>query len=188
MCPLDAWRTECIVHLHGVSLRLPYFDYASPGGYFITITVHERKSLLGTLDQSHGGVTLSDAGEMVERWWLELPHKFQSVTLDAYAVMPDHFHGIVLLQCSEDTSSTPRISLSTIIQWFKTMTTAEYFRGVRSRSWARVDGRLWQRGFHDHIIRTEEDLAVIRAYVAGNSGALFERAAGGHTGPPLHEG
>jgi REP element-mobilizing transposase RayT len=170
----------------GVSLRLPHFDYTSAGGYFATITVHERKALLGSPDDSRGGVTLSDAGKMVERWWLELPQKFQPVTLDAHAVMPDHFHGIVLLQCSDNASPDPARSLSTIIQWFKTMTTAEYFRGVRSRSWTRVNGRLWQRGFYDHIIRSEQDLAVIRDYVEGNPGALFERSGGGHTGPAPH--
>jgi putative transposase len=170
----------------GLSLRLPLFDYTSAGGYFVTITVHERKALLGSLDKSRGGVTLTDAGRMVERWWLELPQKFQPVTLDAHAVMPDHFHGIVLLQCSDDRSSDPVPSLSTVMQWFKTMTTAEYFRGVRSRSWPRVNGGLWQRGFHDHIVRSEPDLAAIRAYVEGNSGALFDRSGGGHTGPPPH--
>ena len=168
----------------GVSLRLPHFDYTSAGGYFVTITVHERRDLLGSLDKSRGGVTLNDAGRMVERWWLELLQKSQPVTLDAHAVMPDHFHGIVLLQCSDNTSSDPAPSLSTIIQWFKTMTTAEYFRGVRGRSWPRVNGRLWQRGFYDHIIRSERDLAAIRAYIEGNSGALLDRSGGGHTGPP----
>jgi REP element-mobilizing transposase RayT len=93
--------------------------------------------------------------------------------------MPDHFHGIVLLQCSDDTSSDPAPSLSTIMQWFKTMATAEYFPGVRNRSWTRVNGRLWQPGFHDHIIRSERDLAAIRAYIEGNSGALFDRSGVG---------
>ena len=108
----------------GVSLRSPHFDYTSAGGYFVTITVHERKALLGSLDDSRAGVTPSHAGKMVERWWLELPQKFQPVTLNAHAVMPDHFHGIVLLQCSDNASPDPARSSSTIIQWFKTMTTA----------------------------------------------------------------
>ena len=111
----------------GPSLRLPHFDYTSPGGYFVTTIIHERRALLGSLDESRGAVALSDAGRMVERWWLELPQKFQPVTLDAHSVMPDHFHGIVLLDCSDDPRSDPAPSLSTIMQWFKTMTTAEYF-------------------------------------------------------------
>lgn len=160
------------------SLRLRDFDYASPGAYFVTITINERAALLGSLNESTGGVELNDAGKMVERWWLKLPQKFESVTLDAHAIMPDHCHGIVLLECSDDEPRTSGVSLSKVIQWFKTMTTAEYFRGVQNQSWRRVNGRVWQRGFYDHVIRTEQDLFDIRAYVEGNSGALFERYAG----------
>ena len=162
----------------GRSLRLPNFDYASAGAYFVTITVNERAALLGSLNEAIGGVELSDAGKMVERWWLKLPQKFQFVTLDAHAVMPDHMHGIVLLGCLDDEVPHEAVSLSKVLQWFKTMTTAEYFRGVRNGSWSRVDGRVWQRGFYDHIIRTEQDLLEIRTYVEGNPGALFERYAG----------
>ena len=159
-------------------LRLRDFDYASPGAYFVTITINERAVLLGSLNETTGGVELNDAGKMVERWWLKLPQKFQSVTLDAHAIMPDHCHGVVLLECSHEEPRTPGVSLSKVIQWFKTMTTAEYFQGVRNQSWQRVNGRLWQRGFYDHVIRTERALLDIRKYIEGNSGALFERDAG----------
>ena len=159
-------------------MRLPDFDYASPGAYFVTITINERAASLGSLHESTGGVELNGAGKMVERWWLKLPQKFESVTLDAHAIMPDHCHGIVLLECSDEEPRPSGVSLSKVIQWFKTMTTAEYFRGVRNQSWRRVNGRVWQRGFYDHVIRTEQDLHDIRAYVEGNSGALFERYSG----------
>jgi REP element-mobilizing transposase RayT len=164
------------------SLRLRDFDYAAPGAYFVTTTINERAALLGSLNESTGGVELNDAGKMVERWWLKLPQKFESVTLDAHAIMPVHCHGIVLLECSDDEPRTSRASLSKVIQWFKTMTTAEYFRGVQNQSWRLVNGRIWQRGFYDHVIRTEQDLFDIRAYVEGNSGALFERYSGRTSG------
>ena len=149
------------------SLRLPHFNYASPGAYFVTITVNERAALLGSLVETTGGMELSDAGKMVEQWWLKLPREFQSVTLDAHAVMPDHFHGVVLLQCSCAESANQPVSISKVIQWFKTMTTAEYSRGVQGQSWPRVNKRLWQRGFYDHVIRTERDLVDIRNYIEG---------------------
>jgi REP-associated tyrosine transposase len=114
------------------SLRLPHFDYASSGVYFVTITVNERAALLGSTAETMSGVELSDAGKMVEHW-------------------------------------------------FKTMTTAEYFRSVRSHSWPRVTDRLWQRSFYDHVIRTEQDLVEIRNYIERNPGALFERYAGADT-------
>jgi REP element-mobilizing transposase RayT len=96
--------------------------------------------------------------------------------------MPDHFHAIVLLQCSSDRGCLP-VSLPTVMQWFKTMTTAEYFRCVRSDNWPRVDGRLWQRSYYDHIIRSEDDLAKIRSYIVTSPRALLERFAGPRSGP-----
>jgi REP element-mobilizing transposase RayT len=159
-------------------MRLKDFDYRSRGAYFVTVSLHERAGLLGSLDGAAGGVRLNDAGKMIDRWWRELPQKFQTVILDAYTVMPDHFHGIVFLGCGVAEVSQETVSLSTAIQWFKTMTTAEYFRGVHEGRWRRVDRRLWQRGFYDHIIRTERDLIEIRDYIERNPGALFERFAG----------
>ena len=125
---------------------------------------------------------LSDAGEMIEGWWNKLPTKFPSALLDEHVVMPDHFHAIVLLQCSLDRECLP-VSLPTVMQWFKRMTTAEYFRRVRSDDWPRVDRRLWQRSYYDHIIRSEEDLAKIRSYIVTNPGALLERFTGRRSGP-----
>jgi REP element-mobilizing transposase RayT len=96
--------------------------------------------------------------------------------------MPDHFHAIVLLQCSADRECLP-VSLPTVMQWFKTMTTAEYFRRVRSDNWPRLHGRLWQRSYYDHIIRSEADLANIRSYSVTNPGALLERSPGPRGAP-----
>ena len=152
-------------------------DYASPGAYFVTITTNNRESVLGSLNET-SGIDLSDAGRMIQEWWNKLPVKFPSASLDAHATMPDHLHGIVLLRCTSAEESGPAISLSRVIQWFKTMTTSEYFRRVQNDGWARVDGRLWQRGFYDHVIRSERDLEEIRGYIEGNPGALWERYGG----------
>lgn len=59
-------------------------------------------------------------------------------------------------------------SLSTVIQWFKTMTTNEYMRGVKTLGWKRFDGRLWQRNYWEHIIRNEEALNRITNYIIEN--------------------
>ena len=80
--------------------------------------------------------------------------------------MPDHLHGIVLMKCDIG------VKLSRVMQWFKTMTTAEYFRRVHSDGWARVDRRLWQRGFYDRVIVTQQDLERIRHYIRFNPNAL----------------
>jgi putative transposase len=80
---------------HRRSIRLRGYDYAQPGAYFVTIVVQGRECLFGEV--VNGEVMLSDAGRMVERWWTELAHKFPMVTLDAFVVMPNHVHGIIVI-------------------------------------------------------------------------------------------
>ena len=158
-------------------LRLPDFDYSSAGAYFVTIDTNDRAQILGQVGPT-AAITLSDAGRMIDRWWCKVPDKFKSVDLDAHVVMPEHFHGIVLLGGGPETDHARTESLSQVIQWFKTMTTNEYFRCVRTQSWPAVRGKVWQRGFYDHVIRSEQDLLSIREYIEFNPGALFERYAG----------
>ena len=58
--------------------------------------------------------------------------------------------------------------LPTIVQWFKTMTTNEYIRGVKTLGWLSFPRRLWQRNYYEHIIRNEGTLNAIREYIANN--------------------
>jgi len=54
------------------------------------------------------------------------------------------------------------------MQWFKTMTTNEYVRGVKQHGWQTFVGRLWQRNYYEHIIRDDESLNKIREYIVNN--------------------
>jgi REP element-mobilizing transposase RayT len=76
-------------------------------------------------------------------------------------VMPDHLHVILSLDGKTAT-------LSEILHWVKAQSTARYARGVREEGWRRFAGRLWQRGFYDRIIRTDEELAAAREYLLTN--------------------
>src|SRR5688572_14668787 len=76
-------------------LRMPAFDYASTGAYFVTICVRERACLLGDIVDNL--VRLNDVGELVMTIWHDLPTRFPSVDLDAFVVMPNHVHGILWL-------------------------------------------------------------------------------------------
>lgn len=60
------------------------------------------------------------------------------------------------------------VGLSAVVQWFKTMTTNEYMRGVKSRGWPAFTDRLWQRNYYEHIVRSEESLTRIREYIRDN--------------------
>jgi REP element-mobilizing transposase RayT len=171
------------------SPRLKGYDYAQEGAYFVTICTQHRAHLFGEVLE--GEMRLNAAGEMVAYWWGELSQKYPNVEVDAYRVMPNHLHGIILIvgegrgasqtglpsvarpgvplqESSGGGAIRPGASLLTIIQWFKTMTTNAYLRGVREQGWESFHGKLWQRSFHDHIIRTEHSLNTLREYSENN--------------------
>ncbi len=77
------------------TIRLKGYDYSQPGAYFITICTKDRFCFFG--EGIEGRVKLNEAGQMVARWWDELPNKFPSVVIDEYIVMPNHFHGILII-------------------------------------------------------------------------------------------
>ena len=58
--------------------------------------------------------------------------------------------------------------LHRVVQWFKTMTTNEYIRGVKNHDWERFDGKLWQRNYYEHIIRDDRAYHNISNYIRNN--------------------
>jgi len=107
----------------------------------------------------------------MEKWWKELERKFPSVKTDYHVVMPNHFHGIILIASSATSKAEGGHigpPLQKIMQWFKTMTTNEYVHGIKEHDWPAFQGNLWQRSFYDHVIRDEESLNRIREYIANN--------------------
>ncbi|MBD3379532.1 MAG: hypothetical protein GF408_03610 [Candidatus Omnitrophica bacterium] len=70
--------------------------------------------------------------------------------------------------------SAPTPTIGTVIQWFKTMSTNEYIKNIKSKNWPAFNARLWQRNFYEHIIRDESDLNRIREYIINNP-ANWER-------------
>jgi REP element-mobilizing transposase RayT len=59
-------------------------------------------------------------------------------------------------------------TIGDMMDWFKTMTTNEYIRGVKNNGWQRFNGKLWQRNYWEHIIRDEAELARIANYIIAN--------------------
>lgn len=151
----------------------------------MTIDVEDRKKLLGG---GHIGppVRINAVGKMVEYWWKEINHHyFPGVSVDEFVVMPDHVHGILRINnigggadthhggqapvrryVGVDRRVDPK--LGDIIQWFKTMTTNEYIRGLEKYHWPKFDGRLWQRNYFEKIIRDKKGLEAVRRYIREN--------------------
>ncbi len=85
---------------HRRSIRLKGYDYRRSGAYFVTIDVRKWLKLFGTIRD--GKMYLNEAGLMIQRIWMEIPDYYQGVLVDEFVVMPDHFHGIVVLKGGSD--------------------------------------------------------------------------------------
>lgn len=171
--------------------RKPTQNYAEAGSYFLTSCAHEHRLLFGRI--VGGFITLNPNGLMITKWWECLPGKFRYIELGDFVVMPNHFHGIVRIerpksyredqwdQRGEDTlvltdetnwggkmvDSLVDPSIPRIMQWFKTMSTNEFYRMQKSTGLINQT-KLWQRSYWDHIIRTKADYNRISDYIKNN--------------------
>jgi putative transposase len=164
---------------HRRSIRLPAYDYAQPGAYFVTVCTQNRECVFGQVVE--GQMIVSDPGQMVESVWRQLP-RYHGVDVDAFAVMPNHVHGIIVLVGAGPVGAGPRacpdmgrpqevaptMSLPDVVHRFKSLTTARYRKGVLQDGWQPFPGRLWQRNYYEHVIRDEEELNRIRQYIIDN--------------------
>ena len=144
------------------SPRLAGFDYSQPGLYFVTVCTWGREPLLGEVIASE--VQLSRTGRAALEAWEALPLRFPAVALDAFVVMPTHVHGILVLGGDPDRSpDIARPDLAAVMRAFKSIS------GIQgNRALGRTNQPLWQRGYHDHIIRNARELDLIRQYIADN--------------------
>ena len=165
-------------------IRLSGYDYSQAGGYFVTIVTQDRLRLLG--DVIGEEMRLNGAGRMVRQVWDGLPRRFPGIGLDAFVVMPNHVHGIVVIgervgvshvgAVSEGdvagraaTRAAPTgVKLGEVIGAYKSITTLEYIRGVKVEGWEGFKGRLWQGRYYERVIRGEDELDRAREYVVNN--------------------
>ena len=155
------------------SRRLADWDYAQPGGYFITIVTQDRAKVFSVIEK--GQAHLTDAEEMVRTEWEKLPGRYEGVELDEFVVMPNHLHAILFISSNIVKSGTetkecvyPGPAIGAIIGAYKSITTLAYIRGVHEHAWLPFPRRLWQRNYYDHIIRPPDELDALRTYVINN--------------------
>ncbi|HAO99202.1 MAG TPA: transposase [Fibrobacteres bacterium] len=163
---------------HRQTTRLRGYDYASPGTYFVTLNAQNRLHLFGEI--VNGSVQLNMYGKLAFDCWEQIPTHFPYVHLDEFIIMPNHVHGIlqILKDPIESVGTRHAVSrrdpkelfgnpisgaLSTIIRSFKSETTRKInlLRGSPGEI-------VWQRRFHDHIIRNDTALNNIREYILKN--------------------
>jgi putative transposase len=137
--------------------------YSANNSFFITICTKERQLVFGEIDDT-GIMNLSFEGKGVEETWINLDEFIGNIKLEEYVVMPNHFHGIItFLGKPFFKSSGNEIYLSHIIGRFKSKSVY-----LSKQNEDDPTGFQWQKSFHDHIIRNEQDIIKIKEYIANN--------------------
>jgi len=147
--------------------RLHDYDYSKNGAYFITICTKNRMEILGNIvgDDAHIVPTIiqhSEYGEVVKKYIENISVLYDDVNVDNYVIMPNHVHLIIVLHNSQNngtmwaSSPTKQIGIPQIIRSMKTMITKK------------IGFPLWQRSYHDHIIRNQKDYNRIYEYIQNN--------------------
>jgi len=139
-------------------------DMADRRVYFISFCVYQSQSLLGSIEED---LQLNELGHLVADEWLQRAADLPDLRLDAFIVMPNHFHAIVALPGSSSSGEeSKRVSdalVGTIIQSFKA---AARERVNKHRNMP--DAPLWQPDFHTRPIRNYPSLEAFRRYIADN--------------------
>jgi len=155
------------------SIRLQNYDYAQNGLYFLTICTKNSQHLFGTV--SNGKMRLNGAGEMIDSIWSKIPLFYDGFVLHDFVVMPNHFHAIIEIVLTHEQRTTTgglslqkQLTIPEIIHRFKTLTTRKYIDGVYRNDWEGFHGKLWQRSYHEHIIRDDKSYEMIVEYVKNN--------------------
>ena len=166
---------------HRRSIRLPQYDYAQPGVYFVTICTHKHECVLG--DVIDGLMILNDWGTAADRFWNEVSAHFHGVAVDAHVIMPNHAHANIVivhdstrrgevaspsmatLRAAEPGGVSPPLqpTLGQIVAYYKYQTTKaiNLMRGTPG-------AKFWQRNYWEHVIRNDAEMNRIREYIETN--------------------
>lgn len=142
---------------HRRSIRLKGYDYSQSGAYFVTICTNTREMLLVN-------DTIQD---VIQSTWNELPDRFTKLSLDEFIIMPNHVHGILVLNGPDERDHADvrhaRPTLAAVVGAFKSISAI-----AANRLLGRSGTPFWQRNYYEHVIRSDEKLNQIRQYIRDN--------------------
>lgn len=173
---------------HRRSIRLKGYDYSQAGAYFITICTKDRQRLFGEI--TNGEMILNEMGTIAYNEWLKTPELRPNVSLDVFVIMPNHMHGIIVINDDETgrgelhsplppnndanrgecnsplpvpgtSFRSPSNNVGAIVRGYKSSVTKQI-------NLLNYDGSVWQRNYHEHIIRNERSYQRISDYVIDN--------------------
>lgn len=153
------------------SIRIPEYDYSSENFYFVTICSFQQEQIFSKI--AHDKIYLTEIGSIINEEWLKTQNIRENVIIDDYVIMPNHIHGIIVIDSqiidektlhrSVSTKNMRANSLSSIINQIKSISTK---RVRKSRNDPTI--KIWQPRFYEHIIRNENELYEIRTYIKNN--------------------
>ena len=146
-------------------IRLPDYDYSSPGSYFVTICTKDRRCILSDISvgaDALGGpcLQLTDTGKVVDQYVLSM-ERMIGFRVDKYVVMPNHIHMILSIdsEAASPDSGPPRASAPTV---------SDAVGALKRLVNRRLGHDIWQRSFHEHVIRNDNDYREIWQYIDAN--------------------
>ncbi len=153
---------------HRRSIRLRHYDYASDGAYFLTLCTFDRGCYFDQFPQLK---------EIVDHEWNHIPSRFPAVALDEYVIMPNHFHGIIIIRrdtpCGYPQSVKPghpqedAPTLGNIVGAFKSLCVTSWLKAIQTEN-INASGKFWQHNYYEHIIRNDDEMNRIRQYINDN--------------------
>ena len=141
--------------------RLRDYDYSSNGAYFVTICTEHRKNILCDI-VGDGFPVPKGPGQIAAKWIRMISERFPRVQVCNYVVMPNHIHLLLMIDSAGGTGD-PSPTLGNIVGWYKYQVTKEVNAAVGASG-----ERIFQRSYHDHIIRGERDYLKIWEYIDTN--------------------
>jgi len=179
---------------HRRSIRLKGYDYTQAGLYFITICCQDRIFRFGHIENNE--MKLNEYGQIAYDEWLKLPKRFPNFELDVFQIMPNHVHGIMMLNDenvgagftpaqnmtnptnitpaqnvdnpNNDIGATARVAptIPNIVGAYKSLVANGCLNIFKSKN--EIMGKLWQRNYYEHIIRNEQSYQRISEYIINN--------------------
>jgi len=187
---------------HRKSIRLKGYDYSQAGAYFVTVCCQDRECRFGKIENDE--MILNEYGQIAYDEWTKLPKRFSNFELDVFQIMPNHMHGIIILNdnvgatlavAQNDISQngdgdfnseitmisnekqlqqgqpqgivpTMNTTVGDIVGAYKSLVAngcLDTFKTKNETMW-----KLWQRNYHEHIIRNEKSYQTISDYILNN--------------------
>ncbi len=153
------------------SIRIKGYDYAQTAAYFVTLCTRKHSCLLGQV--INGIVQLNGVGKLVDEEWQASAEIRTEIQLDNYVIMPNHLHGIVLINASA--VEPPLNSLSSNLRTgTKARSLSSFIAGFKSAVTRRIkqlcidETSIWQRNYVERIICHEQDYYRIQQYIYNN--------------------